>query len=406
MSLSDLVAAAEPRLDLADTPSGRALYDAVHSFAADVVAPGAAARAGDRRFERDVWRAAARFGLAGEDIAAPGEPVRTLPLLLVLEALQHGGGDSGFSLAVGAHLGLCTLPVARFGTAALRARVLPRLASGEWIGAFAVSEAGHGSDVAATTATATAVPGGYRLDGVKSFVSNGSVADVVLVLARTAPGDLGFGLTVLAVETGATSGMTVRDQPLSGYRGCPVGEIGFASTFVPEDAVLGRKGAGLHQVARFCFELERSVLLGPELGEMRRCLDFCVDTALRRDTSAGPLIRLGQTQRTLATMKARLEAARLAAHRSAWQQDGPERDSWWGPVAKKLVAEAALANAADTVHLCGADAATKGSPIEYTLADAGLAGLAGGTTELQEQAITTALAAMRPTGGAADPQSP
>ncbi len=341
-----------------------------------------------------MWRRAAEFGLAGRGVA-PGRLPRALPLTLALEALQHGGGDSGFSLAVGAHLALCVLPVARFGSAALRERVLPRLVAGEWIGALAVSEAGHGSDAAAATTAATAVPGGYRLDGVKSFVSNGPVADVLLVLARTAPGDLGFGLTVLAVEPGATSGVAVREQPLSGYRSCRVGEVRFESAFVPEDAVLGRRGAGLHQVARFCFQLERSVLLGPELGEMRRCLDLCVDVAVRRDTAAGPLIRLGQTERTLATMAARMESARLTAHRSAWQQDGAEPDRWWGPLAKKLVAEAALANAADAVHLCGADAAVAGSPVEYTLADAGLAGLAGGTTELQEQAVVAALAAAR-----------
>lgn len=397
--LSELLARSM-RTSLCFAPSAaeRELAEAVEAFARDHVAPQAAERSRRGAFSADLWRAAAEFGLTGAGVtdqaATSGPPARwapALPLCLVLEALQYGGGDGGFTLSVGAHLVLCALPVARFSTADQRARLLPGLIDGSLVGALAITEPGHGSDSAGIEAAAAECEGGYRLTGVKTYVSNGSIADVIIVLARTRPGTLGFGLTALLVEPATMPGVTATSLALSGYRSACISRLEFDSVTVPRANVLGRVGAGFHTVARHCFELEQSVMLAPEVGEMRRCLDLCLDFAAGRDTANGKLITLGQTQRRLADMAVRLETARMAVYRSAWEQDAGGRAKVWGPLAKKVVAQNALRNAADAIQLMGAAGALEDGPIARSLAEASLAGIAGGTTELHEQALVAAL---------------
>ncbi|MGP3999316.1 acyl-CoA dehydrogenase family protein [Streptomyces sp. 8N706] len=374
----------------------RRLHEAIARFARTTVAPGATERIRNRVFDPGVWTAAAEFGLTGMGVESDSErgfrPSAAFPLVLALEALQFAGEDSGFTLALAAHTALCEMPIAAFGTVEQRRRHLPGLVSGDRIGALAVSEPGHGSDATRVTTEASATDdGGYLLSGVKSYVSNGSLADVVIVLARTAPGDLGFGLTALLVEPRTMAGVTSRDLPLSGYRSCPVSQLEFDTVRVPASHVLGRPGAGFHTVARRVFAWEQSVMLGPEIGEMQRCLDACVEFAAQRGTPDGPLAGLGQTQRRLASMKTRLETARMAVHRSAWEQDAGVRGSAWGPLTKKIVAENALDNATDAMQIFGAAGGLEDGPIARTLHDARLAGIAGGSIELQEQALTAAL---------------
>lgn len=372
----------------------RELVERVSAFARAEVAPGAEERIRERRFDRELWRRAAEAGLTGiglEGDAADPRP-RVLPACLALEALQAEGGDGGFSLSVAAHVALCVFPLARLGSAEQRRELLPRLASGEAIGALAITEPGHGSDATGIETTAVAVEGGgYRLDGVKAYVTNGSVADVLVVLARSGPGDLGFGLSAFLVEPRTSASVHADDVRLAGFHSARISTVTLRATPVPADRLLGRSGAGFHTVARVCFDLERSIMLAPVVGEMRRCLDVCLDYASTRRSGGHAIVTHGQVQRRLAGMKTRLESARWAVYRAAWEQDEGIRDPASGPIAKKVVAEAALANAADAIQVMGAAGALEDGPVARSLHEARLAAIAGGTIELQEQALVAAM---------------
>ena len=367
----------------------------VEEFARAVVAPGAEDRIRERRFEPSIWSRASELGLARIAVGDDHEPAarRTVPICLALEALQAGGGDGGFSLSLAAHVALCLIPLATFGSADQRRRFVPGLASGDQIGGLAISEPGHGSDVTGLETTAEQVEGGFRLRGVKTYVTNGSIADVVIVLARTGGGGggLGFGLTAFLVEPRSTPGVQIVEQRLAGFRSCPIARVEMSDALVPEVQVLGRPGAGYHTVARKCFDLERSIMLAPVVGEMQRCLDEALEFAYTRRSGDRRIVTFGQIQRRLADMRTRLESARWSLYRSAWVQDEGVQDLSSGPIAKKIVAEAALANAADAIQVMGAAGADEDGPVARALHDARLVGIAGGTLELQEQALVAAM---------------
>lgn len=368
----------------------RELVKRVSQFGRAAVAPAAEDRIRERRFDMALWGGAAQLGLTGMSLE-PGGQRGILRACLALEALQASGSDSGLSLSLAAHLALCLAPLVAFGSKQQRERYVPALASGEAIGGLAITEPGHGSDATGIETTARPTGGGFRLDGVKTYVTNGSLADVLVVLARTGDGDLGFGLTAFLVEPRSTAGVRAEDLHLSGYRSTRISRVELDGAEVGPGQVLGRLGAGFHTVARRAFELERSVMLGPVVGDMQRCLDECVAFASSRRSAGYPIAAHGQVQRRLADMKARLESARWAVYRAAWGQDAAVADSTSGPVAKKVVSEGALANAADAMQVMGAAGAHEHGPVARTLHDARLAGIAGGTIELQEQALVAAM---------------
>lgn len=368
----------------------RDLVERVTEFGRSAIAPAAEDRIRERTFDAELWGGAARLGLTGMGLDRADDG-RILQACLALEALQASGGDAGLSLSLAAHLALCLVPVVAFGSREQRERYVPALASGEAIGGLAISEAGHGSDATAIETTGQATADGFRLEGAKTYVTNGSIADVLVVLARTAEGDLGFGLTAFLVEPRSTPGVHVEDLRLSGFRSARISHVELDGVEVGAGQVLGRTGAGFHTVARRAFDLERSIMLAPVVGDMQRCLDECVAFASRRRSAGQPIAAHGQVQRRLADMKARLECARWALYRAAWEQDAGASDAGSGPLAKKIVSEGALENAADAMQVMGAAGAREHGPVARSLHDARLAGIAGGTIELQEQALVATL---------------
>ncbi|HEY0514080.1 MAG TPA: acyl-CoA dehydrogenase family protein [Thermoanaerobaculia bacterium] len=368
----------------------------VEAFAAAAVAPGAVARDRDARFDPGIWRQAAESGLTG--IALPeaygGGGASVVATCLALEALQRAGGDSGLSFAVAAHLILCAVPIWLHGTAEQKNRFLPDLCAGRSIGAYAATEPNAGSDATAVETTAVRREGGYEISGIKTFVTNGSLADVVVVLARTSaePKPFGLGLTCFLVEPKRTPGVIVEeDLDPCGYRSCRVSRLRFDRAFVPESGRLGEEGRGFHRVALTCADWERSAMIAPVVGEMRRSFDACVEFALDRKAGGQPIAGLQMIQAIIAEMRGRLEAARWAVYRVAWLQDNALPRDVEGPLAKHLVAEGAMQNAVQAVQVFGGAGYLRGSPVERTLRDAKLAAIGGGTHEIQKLALASAV---------------
>lgn len=374
----------------------RSLGSEVERLARSVVSPGAVARDREARFDPEIWRELAAFGLTGIGIPTTfgGSGAGVLSTCLALEAFQKGGGDSGLTFSLALHLALCAFPIWLFGTEEQRKKYLPRLCSGEWVGGYAVSEPAAGSDVTALETTASRVGDRYEVNGVKTFVGNGSIADVLLVLARTGSGagPFGMGLTCLLIEPKTTPGVLVEDDlDTCGYRSCPVSRIRFERVSVPASNRLGEEGKGFQKVALQCFDWERSVMIAPVVGEMERSFDECVKYSLQRKVRRQPIASLQMIQDKIAEMRSRLEAAKWAVYRVAWLQDQGLPHDVEGPLAKHVVAEAAMSNAIQAVQIFGGLGYLRNSPVERTLRDAKLAAIGGGTQELQKLALAMAV---------------
>lgn len=372
----------------------QAFMKSVREFAAEVVAPGAAERDREGRFDREVWDEVGRFGLCGlpvpEEHGGSGADVLTTGL--ALEALAYGGQDAGLNLSLGAHLTIGAMPIALHGTDEQKERWLPGLASGGSIGAFAITEPGAGSDAAGITTTARREGDVYVLNGAKTFCTNGSIADVITVIAVTDPeAPAGQKMTAFLVPAG-TEGLSFgEDLHKMGNRSSPTSEVFLDDVEVPASAVLGDVGSALWQVAFECFDWERTCMIASVVGGMERTLDDSIAYAKEREAFGRPIGRFGAIQEKIADMRIRLEAARLLQREAAWLKDQGLDHQIQASIAKAFVGEAAVQSALDGVQLHGGWGYIQDFPVERGLRDAKLATIGGGTTEIQKMVIARSL---------------
>jgi hypothetical protein len=269
-----------------------------------------------RTFNRESWRAAAQLGLAG--LVAPSryggaelDPVSTMS---ALEALGRGSRDNGFNFALNAHLWGCVNPITAFGTEEQKLAYLPRLASGEWIGALAASERQAGSDIFSLQARATMRDGAYVLAGEKMFITNAPVADLFLVLATLDPARGAFGLTALLVERG-TRGLRVGERvDKMGLSTAQMGTVVLEDCAVPARNRLGPEGAGL-AIFNHIMEWERGFIMAAAVGAMERQLEACLAYARERHQFDRP-IGESPSARSRPRSSSRTSAARPNARRA------------------------------------------------------------------------------------------
>ncbi|MCA1834068.1 MAG: acyl-CoA dehydrogenase family protein, partial [Actinobacteria bacterium] len=236
----------------------------VKELAEKVVAPGSGERDVAGRFDRAVWNAVGEFGLCGlpipEEYGGSGADIVTT--CLAFEALEEGGRDSGLLLSLGAHVCIGAVPIWLHGTEQQKRRYLPKLASGEWIGAFAITEPDAGSDAAGIKTHARHDGDSWVINGSKTFITNGPVADVVNVVAVTDhDAAKGSRMSCFIVERD-NPGMSVgKELDKMGNRSSPTSELHFNDCVVPEEAMLGEEGSALWKVAFECFDWERCVMV-------------------------------------------------------------------------------------------------------------------------------------------------
>jgi alkylation response protein AidB-like acyl-CoA dehydrogenase len=367
-----------------------AFVASVREFAADVVDPGAAERDRQSRFDREVWDACGRFGLCGLPVPEQwgGSGADVLTTGLALEALAYGGRDAGLNLSLGAHLTIGAMPIALHGTEEQKQRWLPRLAAGEYIGAFAITEPDAGSDTASITTSARREGDTYVLNGAKTFCTNGSIADVITVIAVTdAEAPAGERMTAFLVPGDADGLKFGEDLHKMGNRSSPTSEVFLSDVEVPASSVLGDPGSALWQIAFECFDWERTCMIASAVGGMERGLDDSIAYAKEREAFGRPIARFGAIQEKVADMRVRLEAARLLQRQAAWLKDNGLEHQVEASIAKAFVGEAAVASALDGVQLFGGWGYIQEFPVERGLRDAKLATIGGGTTEIQKLII-------------------
>ena len=242
---------------------------------------------------------------------------------LVAEAFGYWNANAAFIW--GPHENLCLNNILRNGNEEQRQRYLPRMCTGEWVGALALTEPGAGSDaLGSMRMTARRAGDDYVLNGSKMFISNGPVADVVLVYAKTNPDAGPRGISAFVVEKGTPGFSIAQKLHKMGWRGCPTGELVFEDCRVPAANLLGGENQGV-AVVMSGLDIERAFLAMPLLGEAQRCLDLSIEYAKTRQQFNRPIGQFQMVQAMLADMYAEIESARALAYRAARACNGLEK---------------------------------------------------------------------------------
>lgn len=374
------------------TDEQRQIGQAAVEFARNELNTDVAARDHEARFPRKAWLRCAEFGVQGLPIpvAHGGQGADLVTTALVLESLGYGCEDNGLLFALNAHLWSCTVPIWKFGDDAQRCRYLPWLCDGSVIGAHAVTEAGSGSDAYAVSTTA--VPDGehYILNGTKIFITNASVADVGLVLARSGGNGNVADLSMFIVELDQP-GITV-SQPYDklGLRTSPLCEIAFTDCRVPASALLGGPGAGM-AVFNAGIEWERSFILASALGTMRRQLEESVRHARGHNRFGQPIGRNQSVANRIVDMRVRLDAARLLMYQVAWLKDQGRHTTLESAIVKLFLSEAFVESSAAAFQTFGAQAYIAGTPQERDVRDSLASRIYSGTSDIQRVIISRLL---------------
>jgi alkylation response protein AidB-like acyl-CoA dehydrogenase len=376
-------------MDFSFSAEQQMLRDSVVKFARGVLNPGVIERDQAGTLPRELWRRCAEVGLLG--LPAPeeygGSGADALSCAIALEALGYGCTDGGLTFSLCAHVLACVVPVAHHGSAAQKDRYLRGLCDGSLIGAHAITEPDSGSDTFAMRLRAQRDGNGWRLTGSKTFISNGPVADVVVVFALTDPAK-GFhgGTTGFLIERGRAGFSPGQSFTKLGLRTSPVGELVFDGVYVSDDDVLGTVGGGA-AVFGTAMDWERSLLVAAHVGAIERLLETTIAYARQRTQFGQAIGKFQAVAHKVADMKVQLEAARLLVYRTASRLGKSRAISLDASIAKLLVIEKLVKAALDAVQLHGGYGFMVEYEVERALRDAIGSTIYSGTSEMQRNII-------------------
>jgi alkylation response protein AidB-like acyl-CoA dehydrogenase len=310
--------------------------------------------------------------------------VRSIALLREVLAYHAGLADFAFVMQ-----GLGSGPIALAGTAAQKSAWLPRVASGEAIAAFALSEPDAGSDVAALATRARRDGAHWVLDGVKTWISNGGIADLYVVFARSEQAQGTKGISAFVVDKGARGlDCSERIEIVAPH---PMATVRLTGCRVPAEALLGEPGEGF-KLAMRNLDVFRTTVAGAALGFARRALDEALGRARTRRMFGGVLSDLQLTQAKLADMATGVEAAALLTYRAAWQRDvGKTRITREAAMAKMQATETAQAVVDEAVQILGGLGVVHGHPVERLYREVRALRIYEGATEVQKLIIAREL---------------
>jgi alkylation response protein AidB-like acyl-CoA dehydrogenase len=370
------------------TEEQREIRDLVRTLARERIAPRAAEIDESHEFPWDVvelYREHELFGLLFDEEWG-GAGTGTLLALVAIEEVSKVCATSGLILAV-QELGSLGLKLA--GSPEQRERYLPRLASGEWLCAYALTEAGSGSDSAAMRTTARLDGDEWVLDGSKRFITNAGVASLYTVFAKTEPQAGHSGISAFVVESDAPGFEVARLEPKLGISGSTTGELTFDECRIPADNLLG-EGADGFKIAMRILDRSRPGVAAQALGIAQGATDYALEYAKTRETMGKPIAEHQLIQAKLADMETECEAARGLLYRFGQMVDagieGPELTKA-SAMAKLKCGDVAMAVTTEAVQILGGYGYIKEYPVERFMRDAKITQIYEGTQEIQRLVI-------------------
>jgi hypothetical protein len=380
-------------MDFSFTDEQRAFKDQVVKFSQKELAPFAEEADWKGEFCWPAWKKMGAFGLLGliypEEYGGSGADVVTA--CLAGEAVAQGGAEGGLCLAWGAHTYLCGDTILKHGSEEQKRKYLPQLASGEWVGAFGLTEPGAGSDAASIRTTATRKGDIYLLNGTKMFITNGPIADVLVVIAVTDKEKKGAGISAFILDKNFPGYSVGRELKKMGVKASTTGELIFEDCPVPAENILRKEGDGF-LIALGTVEWDRSTLMAPFLGGLEYALEASVRYAKERVQFGRPIASFQAIQHMLADIKVTIEATRLLIFRVAWLKDrGKLVNPVEAAVAKLFIGELGMKAASDAVQIHGGYGLMHEYPVERIFRDAKLGSIGGGTSEIMRMIISRSI---------------
>ena len=365
--------------------------DLIKDFALNEVKPLAKEVDEEERFPIETVRKMATCGLMGinvpTDLGGAGGDMKMY--ITAVEELSKVCATTGVILS--AHTSLCIAPIMENGTPDQKNKYVPRLASGEWIGAFGLTEPNAGTDASYQQTTAEKVEGGYVLNGTKIFITNAGYANVYIIFAMTDKKLGTKGITAFIVESTFEGFKVGKKEAKMGIRGSSTCELIFTNCFVPDANVLGKIGEGF-KIAMKTLDGGRIGIAAQALGIAEGALQETISYVKERKQFGRPISAFQNTQFTLADLKAKIEAAKLLVFQAADKKQNKAKDvSVAAAMAKLFAAEVAMEVTTKCVQLHGGYGYTRDYPVERMMRDTKITEIYEGTSEVQRMVISGAL---------------
>lgn len=372
------------------TDEQKMLQSMVREFALNEVEPTAAERDEEERFDREIFDKMAELGLTG--IPWPekygGIGADYVSYVIAVEELSRVCASTGVTLS--AHVSLASWPIYQYGTEEQKQNFLRRLAEGSAIGAYALSEPGAGSDVAGMKMTAKKDGDDYILNGSKVWITNGGVADIYVVFAKTDPDAKHRGISAFIVEKGTEGFSFGKKEKKLGIRSSPTTELIFENCRIPKENLLGEEGEGF-KIAMTTLDGGRSGIAAQAVGIAQGALDASIAYAKEREQFGKPIAHNQGISFKLADMATEIEASRLLTYRAAWLESEGLPYSEASAMAKLYAGDTAMRTTVEAVQIFGGYGYTKDYPVERYMRDAKITQIYEGTNEIQRLVIGRAV---------------
>lgn len=365
----------------------------IRDYAERDLAPSSAERDENQTFDREImFTKLAELGLAGIpwEEKYGGAGMDYLAYVIAVEELSRVDASAGVTLS--AHTSLCSWPLWKFGTEEQKERFLKPLSEGTKLGAYALTEAGSGSDSSNMRTTAVKDGSDYVLNGSKIFITNGGEAEVYIVFAQTDQEKGNRGITAFIVEKGMEGFTMGKKEDKLGIRSSPTLEIMFDNVRVPAENVLGKEGEGF-KVAMMTLDGGRNGIAAQAVGIAQGALDAALAYAKEREQFGKPIAQQQAIGFKLADMATKIEAARLLTYQAAWREGEGLAYGKESAMSKLYAGDIAMEVTVDAVQVFGGYGYTKDYPVERYMRDAKITQIYEGTNEIQRLVISRMLLA-------------
>jgi len=375
-----------PGLDFGLGEMADTIRETTERFAREQIAPIAAEIDEKDEFPKQLWPQMGELGLHGITVEEEwgGLGLGYLEHVVAQEEVARASASVG--LSYGAHSNLCVNQIRRWANEEQKRKYLPKLISGEHVGSLAMSEAGAGSDVVGMKLRAEKSGNGYRLNGTKFWITNGTHADTLVVYAKTSPEEGSRGITTFIIEKDMEGFSIGQKVDKLGMRGSPTAELVFDDCFVPAENIMGPENGGVG-VLMSGLDYERTVLAGMQLGIMQACLDTVLPYVRERKQFGKPIGSFQLMQAKIADMYVALNSARAYVYMVAKACDAGRTTRYDAAGAILLASENAVKVANEAVQALGGAGYTKDWPVERYYRDAKLLDIGAGTNEVRRMLI-------------------